>query len=216
MVTLTVAFTEWPCVSGHLDQEAEGASLGRCSGQDVVVVRGGRATSALLVVLAARTLHTSGGGGYGLLLAIAAGAFTGPLLARLPRAGRRPLVVFAAFGLRGLVDLVLASVTALPAALAALVGYGTGTSIGNVTFSTVIQSHVPDRLRGRVFSAFDLIWQSMRLASLLLGGLLADAAGIRAVYYTGGALLVAAALTGVTLAGAAATPAANQDGAGTA
>jgi MFS family permease len=176
------------------------------------------ATSALLVVLAARRLHTSGGG-YGLLLAaIAVGAFTGPLLlARLPgRTRRAPAIVFAAFGLRGLVDLVLASVTELAAALAALVGYGIGTSTGNVAFSTVIQSHVPDRLRGRVFSAFDLIWQSMRLASLLLGGLLADAAGIRAVYYTGGTLLIAAALTGVTLAGSAATQAAGRDKAGTA
>jgi MFS family permease len=170
------------------------------------------ATSALLVVLASRRLHTSGGG-YGLLLAaIAVGAVTGPiLLARLPALARRPAAVFAAFGLRGLVDLVLASVTALPAALAALVGYGIGTSTGNVTFSTVIQSHVPDRLRGRVFSAFDLIWQSMRLASLLLGGLLADVAGIRAVYYTGGGLLAMAALAGLTLAGSAATPAAGQD-----
>src|SRR5215469_3537379 len=174
------------------------------------------ATSALLVVLAARRLHTSGGG-YGLLLgAIAVGAFTGPLLlARLPAAARRaPAIVFAAFGLRGLVDLVLASVTELAAALAALVGYGIGTSTGNVAFSTVIQSHVPNRLRGRVFSAFDLIWQSMRLASLLLGGLLADAAGIRAVYYPGGALLPAAALPGLTLAGSAPTPAAGQDRAG--
>src|SRR6516225_5020490 len=163
------------------------------------------ATSALLVVLAMRRLHSSGGG-YGLLLAaIAVGAFTGPLLlARLPALGRRPVTVFAAFGLRGLVDLVLATVTALPAALAALVGYGIGTSTGNVAFATIIQSHVPDRMRGRVFSAFDLIWQSMRLASLLLGGLLADTAGIRAVYYLGGALLVAAALTGLTLAGSAA------------
>jgi MFS family permease len=175
------------------------------------------ATSALLVVLAMRRLHSSGGG-YGLLLAaIAVGAFTGPLLlARLPALGRRPATVFAAFGLRGLVDLVLATVTALPAALAALVGYGIGTSTGNVAFATVIQSHVPDRLRGRVFSAFDLIWQSMRLASLLLGGLLADIAGIRAVYYTGGGLLAAAALAGLTLAGSAATPAAGQDRAGTA
>jgi len=37
----------------------------------------------------------------------------------------------------------------------------------------------------------------MRLASLLLGGVLADTLGIRAVYYTGGALLLAAALTGL-------------------
>jgi hypothetical protein len=55
-----------------------------------------------------------------------------------------------------------------------------------------------------VFSAFDLIWQSMRLVSLLVGGLLADAAGIRPVCYLGGALLVAAALAGLTLAGLAA------------
>ncbi len=159
------------------------------------------ATSALLVVLAAKRLHTSGGG-YGLLLAaIAVGALTGPLvLTRLPPQIRRPRIPFAAFGLRGLVDLALASVTALPAALGALVFYGLGTSTGNVTFASVIQSYVPASLRGRVFSAFDLIWQSMRLASLLLGGVLADTIGIRAVYYLGGALLIAAALTGLSAA----------------
>ncbi len=156
------------------------------------------ATSALLVVLAGRRLHVTGTG-YGLLLAaIGVGAFTGPLLAtRLSAHARRPQLVFGAFGLRGLVDLALATVTVLPAALGALAFYGLGTSTGNVTFSSVIQSHVPAGLRGRVFSAFDLIWQSMRLASLLLGGVLADTLGIRAVYYTGGALLLAAALTGL-------------------
>src|SRR5215472_665301 len=167
-------------------------------GQTLAALSAG-ATSALLVVLAARRLHTAGGG-YGLLLAaIAVGAFTGPLLlARLPARTQGPMIVFTAFGLRGLVDLVLATVTALPAALAALACYGIGTSTGNIAFATIIQSHVPDRLRGRVFSAFDLIWQSMRLASLLLGGLLTDTAGIRAVYYLGGILLAAAALAGLT------------------
>lgn len=160
------------------------------------------ATSALLVVLAARRLHLSGGG-YGLLLgAIAVGAFTGPLLlAWLSSLARQPAAVFAAFGLRGLVDLALASVTALPTALAALACYGLGTSTGNVTFSTAIQSRAPDRVRGRVFSAFDLIWHSMRLVSLFTGGLLADTAGIRAVYYLGGTLLLAAAISGLALTG---------------
>lgn len=160
------------------------------------------ATSALLVVLAARQLDATGAG-YGLMLAaIAVGAFLGPLL--LPRLGaraRNPGILFGAFGLRGLVDLVLATITALPAAVAALVFYGLGTSTGNVTFSTLIQSHVPAQLRGRVFSAFDLIWQAMRLASLLLGGLLADTLGIRAVFYAGGVLLLAAALAGVAATG---------------
>ena len=155
-------------------------------------------------MLAAEQLRV-GGAAYGLMLtAIGAGAFLGPLaLTRVSRQARRPRVVFAAFGLRGLVDLVLASVTALPSALAALVGYGLGTSTGNVTFSSIIQSHVPPALLGRVFSAFDLIWQAMRLLSLLLGGILADTLGIRAVFYTAGMLLLAAALAGVT----AATPA---------
>lgn len=158
------------------------------------------ATSALLVLLAARRLH-AGGGGYGLMLAaVGVGAFCGPLLlTRLGARARQPRLVFTAFGLRGAVDLLLASVTALPAALTALALYGIGTSTGTVTFSSVIQSHVPEQLRGRVFSAFDLIWQAMRLASLLLGGLIADAYGIRAVFYLGGALLLAAALAGFSI-----------------
>ena len=160
------------------------------------------ATSALLVVLAAEQLGVDGGG-YGLMLAaIGAGAVIGPLaLTRFSGQVRRPRVVFAAFGLRGVVDVVLASVTALPAALGALALYGLGTSTGNVTFSSVIQSHVPPQLRGRVFSAFDLIWQAMRLVSLLVGGVLADTLGIRAVFYTGGVLLLAAALVGATASG---------------
>ncbi|MCW2702954.1 MAG: Major facilitator superfamily 1 [Blastococcus sp.] len=160
------------------------------------------ATSALLVVLAARQLHAAGAG-YGFLLAaIAVGAFLGPLLLiRLGARARSPRLLFGAFGLRGLVDLVLATVTALPAAVAALAVYGLGTSTGNVTFSSLIQSHVPEQLRGRVFAAFDLIWQSMRLASLLLGAALADTLGIRAVFYAGAVLLLAAALIGVSVAG---------------
>lgn len=160
------------------------------------------ATSALLVVLAVERLGVDGGG-YGLMLAaIGAGALVGPLA--LPRRSgqvRRPRVVFAAFGLRGLVDLVLATATALPAALAALFCYGLGTSTGNVTFATLLQSSVPAELRGRVFAAYDVIWQSMRLTSLLAGGVLAEVAGIRAVFYLGGALLLAAALAGVLSSG---------------
>ncbi len=156
------------------------------------------ATSALLVVLAAEHLGV-GGSGYGAMIAaIGAGAFLGPLiLTRVSDRIRGPGVIFGAFGLRGVVDLILATFTALPAALATLALYGLGTSTGNVAFSSLIQSRVKSQMRGRVFSAFDVIWQSMRLVSLLLGGILADTIGIRAVFYTGGALLIAAALTGV-------------------
>ncbi len=152
------------------------------------------ATSALLVVLAADQLRLRPGG-YGLLLgAIGIGAVLGPvLLTRITSDPRRPAFVFGPYLLRGLVDLVLAVATALPVALVALVGYGLGTSSGAVTFNSLLQSHTPQRLRGRVFASFDMVWQAGRLVSLLVGGVLATTLGIQAVYYLGGALLILAA-----------------------
>src|SRR5262249_19242997 len=92
----------------------------------------------------------------------------------------------------------------LAAALAVLAVYGVGTSTGTVTFNSLLQSAVPADLRGRVFATFDLLWQLGRLVSLGVGGLLADALGVRAVYVVGGRLLLAAAATGLTGTGPAA------------
>lgn len=155
------------------------------------------ATGALLVVLAQDQLRLAPSG-YGLLLgAIGVGAALGPLLlTRLISDPRRPAFVFGPYVLRGAVDLVLAVATALPVALAALVGYGLGTSVGAVTFNSLLQASVPSHARGRVFASFDLLWQLGRLSSLLLGGLIADAFGISAVYYLGGTLLLLAAAVG--------------------
>jgi MFS family permease len=154
------------------------------------------ATSALLVVLAAERL--GGGKGFGLLIAaIGIGAAAGPLLLlRRVRDPRRPLLVFGPYALRGLVDLVLAMTSSLPVAAAALLCYGLSTSVGAVTFTSLVQSRVPDELRGRAFAGFDLLWQSGRMVSLLAGGLIADAFGIQAVYLLGGLLLLAAAAVG--------------------
>ncbi len=158
------------------------------------------ATSALLVVLAAQRL--GGGSGFGVLLAcIAIGAIAGPqLLRRVAADARRPLWVFGPYAVRGVVDLVLAAVTALPLAAVAVVFYGLSTSTGNVTFSALIQSRVPEQLRGRAFVGFDVIWQTGRLISLLAGGLLLDVAGVRIVYVLGGVLLLAAAAVGALAA----------------
>jgi MFS family permease len=155
------------------------------------------ATSALLVVLARDHLSLPPSG-YGLLLgAIGVGAVLGPfLLTRLISNPRRPAFVFGPYLLRGLVDLVLATFTALPLALAALAAYGLGTSTGTVTFNSLLQAHTPEQARGRIFASFDMLWQLGRLASLLIGGLLAAAIGIEAVYYLGGALLLLAGAIG--------------------
>ncbi|WP_026549592.1 MFS transporter [Arthrobacter sp. Br18] len=155
------------------------------------------ATGALLVVLAEEHLRLDEAS-FGLLIgAIGAGAAIGPLiLTKITDNPRRPGFVLGPFVLRGLVDAVLATITGLVSAMAALVVYGLGTSTGAVTFNSLLQAEVPEKLRGRIFATFDMLWQSGRLISLLLGGIAADLFGIRAVFYLGGALLLAAAWTG--------------------
>lgn len=78
-------------------------------------------------------------------------------------------------------------------------------STGNVTFSSLIQSRVPEGLRGRAFAGLDLLWQTGRLLSLLVGGVLADAVGLQAVYLLGGVLLLTAAGVGALGARSAGT-----------
>ena len=156
------------------------------------------ATSALLVVLAREHLGVTGRG-YGLLVgAIGVGAVLGPLvLLRRVRNPTRPLLVFGPFGLRGLVDLALASTTSVPFAAGTLVLYGVGTSTGAVTFNSLLQAETPEHVRGRVFASMDVLWQSGRLVSLGLGGVVADLYGIETVYYLGGAFLLVAAAAGL-------------------
>jgi hypothetical protein len=98
--------------------------------------------------------------------------------------------------LRGGVDLGLASTTNALVAGAALGTYGVGTSTGMVAFQSTIQTEVTTEHRGRTFALFDVLWNGARLVSLGLGGVLADVAGIRAVYAVGGAPLLSAAMIG--------------------
>ena len=165
------------------------------AGQFLAALSAG-ATSALLVVLAQERL--GGGEGYGVLVAaIGAGAALGPLLLlRRIEDPRRPLFVFGPYAVRGVIDLVLVVASSVPVAAAALVVYGLSTSTGSVTFSSLVQSRVPEHLRGRAFAGFDVVWQTGRMLSLVGGGLLADTMGIRAVYLVGGLLLLAAAAVG--------------------
>lgn len=155
------------------------------------------ATSALLVVLAQRHFGV-GPSGFGLLLgAIGIGAGLGPLvLQRFITDVRRPILLFGPYVLRGVVDLVLAAFSNLAVAAAALGLYGIGTSTGNVAYNTALQTTTPEQLRGRVFAFYDMVWQTARLVSIGIGGVLADQLGIRGVYVAGGALLLAAGALG--------------------
>ena len=157
------------------------------------------ATSALLVVLAERHLDV-GPGRFGLLLAaIGVGAGLGPLvLRRMLADSRRPAVLFGPYLLRGGVDLTLAASSGFGVALVSLGAYGVGTSTGMVTYNSLLQATVPDRLRGRIFAFYDVVWQAARLASIGVGGVLADTFGVVVVYGTGGLLLLAAGALGLT------------------
>lgn len=156
------------------------------------------ATSAPLVVLAAEHLH-AGAGRFGLLVAaIGVGAGFGPLvLQHVVKDARRPRYLFGPYLLRGAVDVAVAASQRFLVAMGALAVYGVGTSTGTVTYNSVLQTTVPDRLRGRVFAFYDVVWQAGRLLSIGLGGVIADGFGITAVYWTGGVLLLGAGCLGL-------------------
>lgn len=154
------------------------------------------ATSGLLVVLAADAFDV-GPSGFGLLLgAIGIGAVIGPALFRRSIKPTERRWLFGPYAVRGGVDLVLAATTSPLLAGGSLVVYGMSTSTGMIAYQSTLQAEVPDRIRGRVFALFDVLWNAARLVSLAAGGLLADAIGIRAVYVLGGLLLLIAAAIG--------------------
>jgi len=156
------------------------------------------ATSALLVVLAEEHLGI-GAGRFGFLIAaIGVGAGFGPLvLHRFVDDVRRPRFLYGPYLVRGAVDMLLAASSSFAIALGGLALYGVGTSTGNITYNSVLQTTVPDRLRGRVFAFYDVVWQTSRLVSIGAGGVLADRLGIVTVYWAAGALLIAAGTLGV-------------------
>lgn len=155
------------------------------------------ATSGLLVVLA-RDRFEVGPAGFGMLLsAIGVGAALGPLLLRrFVREPMRARFLFGPYVLRAGVDGVLATTTSAPLAGAALTAYGAGTSTGMVVYSSLVQSRIAAEIRGRAFTLFDVTWQSARLISLGVGGVLADRFGVRFVYAMGGLLLLLAGVRG--------------------
>ncbi len=156
------------------------------------------ATSALLVVLAERRYHLPGAGFATFLFAIGLGAFLGPLiLGAVTRNYRDRRLLFFPYIVRGAGDILLGLLTIPVLGQIVLLIYGLNTSSGMVTYQSVMQAEVPDAMRGRVFTLMDAGWNSSRLVSIALGGLLADRFGIMVVYYDGGALLIGAGLLGL-------------------
>ena len=160
------------------------------------------ATSAMLVVLAERHLHLPPAGFAWLIGAIGVGALIGPLIPNVLATDYRDARwLFIPYVIRGIGDIVLAIVTPLPLALLILFVYGLNTSAGMVVFNSTVQGMVPDAVRGRVFTLLDVSWNTMRLLSLAVGGLVVDTFGIRPLFWGGGALLMLAGVLGLVLLG---------------
>ncbi len=134
--------------------------------------------------------------GFGVLLAVgAAGSLAGSLLAE-PLASR--------LGTAGAIRLAVAVVTVATAGLAAtrsplvagalLVVNGVAVLVWNVVTVSLRQAIIPDRLLGRVGSAYLFIGLGAQPAGALGAGLLAHAAGLRAVFAVSAALLALTAL----------------------
>ncbi len=150
---------------------------------------------AVLVLYALEVLDLSKAG-YGILLTAAGiGALFGSLLARR-------LISWIGPGTTLIVSVLLIGVaTGVPALVAnpivvgaSLAVVGAAAVAWNVVTVSLRQAIVPDELLGRVNSAYRLLgWGTMPIGALL-GGLLADAFGLRAPFVIGGVIPIVLAL----------------------
>ncbi len=149
-----------------------------------------------IAALYAASILGLGPTGFGVLLAVgAAGSLAGsllaePLAARLGTAGAIRLAV-------ALVTLAMGGLAATGSPLVAgalLVVNGIAVLVWNVVTVSLRQAIIPDHLLGRVGSAYLFIGLGAQPAGALGAGLLAHAAGLRAVFAVSAALLAVTAL----------------------
>ena len=193
-----VAVRGWAGVLAGVHTVRNHPTLVRLAVVQVLASMSAGATSGLLVVLAERWLGVGPAGFGALLAAIGTGAAAGPLLfRRFINAGDRRWL-FAPFAVRGGVDVALAAVANPVVAGGALVAYGMSTSTGMIAYQSTLQTLVPAETRGRAFAFYDVLWNSARLLSLAIGGVLVDLIDVRIVYLLSGGLLFLAAAVGLT------------------
>ena len=151
--------------------------------------------SVLMPVFADQIFH-SGARGLGILMGAAgAGALGGSILlamrASVRGLGRWVATACAVAGL-ALVGFAFSRSFALSAAI--LFCAGMGMMVQMASSNTLIQSMVPDELRGRVMSLYSMMFMGMGPLGALLAGSIAERAGAPAAVALGGAVSVVAAI----------------------
>jgi len=151
-----------------------------------------RLGAGAFVLFATQTLHVSVRG-YGLLLASSAigsviGGLVNPALAR--RHGPVPLLVLATcIGSAQAIVIGLAPDEFVLGAMMACGGFST--TLWNVVTVSMRQREVPAELFGRVNSVYRMLGWGARPLGALVGGFIAEAAGLRAPFIVGGVLRAA-------------------------
>jgi MFS family permease len=150
---------------------------------------------SMMPVIARDVLHT-GAGGYGLLLTfVGVGALTGALsLAGLGlRIRRGRLYNITAYAYAGLIMLFSLTRT-IHLGAAVLLFLGLAMLINGALSNGIIQSVVPDELRGRVIATYIFVYVGFPPIGSFLAGLLADYMGVEWAIFSGGLVMLAYAL----------------------
>jgi MFS family permease len=136
--------------------------------------------SVLLPAFAEDVLHVGKAGLGELNAAVGLGALVGSLVvASLGRYKRKALLMTAGTLSMPLALLGFSQATSFPLSLACLVVVGFAFVSQNATINTLIQSLVPDELRGRVMAVYSLMFFGTTPFGSLLAGSLAESLGTR-------------------------------------
>ena len=149
--------------------------------------------SVLMPIFADRILH-GGRGGLGILMgASGVGALVGALAAGDAADGARagPLGGVSAGVLRRQPDRVLLLAAASGSRVALLIPVGFSMMIQMGSSNTLIQTMVPDHLRGRVMAVYSMMFMGMAPIGALLAGVLADRFGAPFTVAIGGVIAIA-------------------------
>lgn len=134
-----------------------------------------------LMPVVAREMFGLGASGYGLLLScVGIGGLAGALaLAGAgPRLSRRTLLVTASLALPVLL-LAFALTRAPLVAYALLLGVGCTMILNGAISNALLQTHVPDELRGRMMAAYGLVVVGLsQVVGAFVGGTVADTVGV--------------------------------------
>jgi MFS family permease len=146
----------------------------------------------MMPVIARDVLHTDASG-YGFLVTfVGVGAVTGALLlatvggrSRRGRILRRSSFFFAAM------TILFALVQTIPVATVVLFFLGVGMLINGAVANGIVQSTVPDELRGRVMSAYVFVYVGFTPIGSLLAGAVARATHVAWAIGSGGVVMLA-------------------------